>query len=381
MRSERILALTTGLALFSMFFGSGNLVFPLLAGSMSGDHALMTSFGIIFSGVFVPLLGCLGILLYNGQPRVFCHLMGRQGFLLFSLVCLGLMGPFGVLARCLTVAHGTFAQFYPEISLNAFSLVSCLLLFFACLKKEIILDLLGFWLTPLLLASLAIVCIISLGEKYSVSHATAQADAAHPFAIGAKTGYQMMDLFAALFFSGFVISQLRSSVRKNASVVKVFLMAACIAGSLLAIVYVGLVFLGAKYASLLAAVPSESMLATIATHAIGAKGGMIACAVFALACYTTAIVLTVLFADFLRKELLRNRIPQWFSLVITLVIAYYVSTLEFSGIAEFLGPILGTTYPFLILLTVWNIVLYAWKNFNKKPIENSLALQEDTPRI
>ncbi len=365
MSSERALALTTGLALFSMFFGSGNLVFPLLVGSGSGGSLLLSTLGLILTAVCVPLLGCLGILLYDGKPEQFFQLLGRKGFLLFSFISLALMGPFGVLARCLTVAHGTFVNFYPDLSLQLFSIVSCLLLFVAAVYRSRLLQILGVWLTPLLLVSLGGIFLLSFFQGgVENSKILLNWDA---FVLGSTQGYQTMDLLAALFFSGFVVAQLRSTERNAASLFRVFLRASVIAGLLLGIVYAGLVYLGFQYSAILESVAPQSMLATIASHAMGPYGGIIVCATFALACYTTALVLTVLFADFLRKELCQDKIPQWLSVGVTLVIAYLISTLEFSGIAQFLGPILETVYPLLIALTIWNIA--------KKRFDGDLALK------
>ncbi len=353
MNSQRSLALTTGLALFSMFFGSGNLVFPLLVGTQTGEHALFATIGLLLTAVCVPLLGCMGVMLYHGRTETFFKVFGSKGFFLFAFASLALMGPFGVLARCLTVAYGTFAKFSPDISLIPFSLVSCGLLFISALWRDKILQLLGAWLTPALLASLA--AIFAFSFFMGTPQTSANQDAWSAFTLGSYQGYQTMDLLAAFFFSGFIISQLAKGSQDNNQRLRVFLQASLIAGLLLATVYAGLIYLGVQHAEHLAGVPPETMLATVAAVSMGPWGGAIVCAAFALACYTTAIVLTVLFADFIRKEICKDKIPEWVGLAITLAIAFGVSTLEFSGIASFLGPLLETVYPFLIALSVWNI--------------------------
>lgn len=79
-----------------------------------------------------------------------------------------------------------------------------------------------------------------------------------------------------------------------------------------------------------------------------------------LACLTTAIVLTSLFSDFLLTEVLQNKVGSNQALFVTLAISFMISTLEFSGIAKFLGPILETVYPALIVLTLVNIAHKLW---------------------
>lgn len=358
MNRERTLALTTGLALFCMFFGSGNLVFPLIVGTSAGSNAVWATLGLILTAVCMPLLGCIGILLYKGEPSEFFKTLGRKGFLFFSFCCLALMGPFGVLARCITVAHGTFVNVVPGISLVTFSLVSCILLFVAALWRNKILDLLGRWLTPLLLLSLGGIFIFCLASDAIVP--AVETNVWDAFSLGVFQGYQTMDLMASLFFSGFIIAQLRSQTENPSAMMRVFLQSVIIAGLLLATIYAGLVFLGFQYSSLLVNVNPQSMLATVVLHALGSWGGAVVCAAFALACYTTALVLTVLFSDFIRKEFAKDKLPEWSTLIITLVCAFLISTLEFSGIAEFLAPILETSYPFLIAFTMWNIVRALW---------------------
>jgi LIVCS family branched-chain amino acid:cation transporter len=117
------------------------------------------------------------------------------------------------------------------------------------------------------------------------------------------------------------------------------------------------------YASELASVPPQEMLGFIAQKTLGPMAGPVVCITVILACMTTAVVLAHLFADFLRKEISKDRITPGLALFVTLTIAFFISTLEFSGIAEILGPILEICYPALILLAVLSICqkLWGWK--------------------
>ncbi|EKE08422.1 MAG: hypothetical protein ACD_17C00172G0001, partial [uncultured bacterium] len=92
------LVISTGLALFSMFFGSGNLVFPLVVGKTSQGHFNLGALGIFLTGVLVPFLGVLAMCLFNGCTKTFFGRMGRPAVFWFPLIALSLMGPFGVLA-------------------------------------------------------------------------------------------------------------------------------------------------------------------------------------------------------------------------------------------------------------------------------------------
>jgi LIVCS family branched-chain amino acid:cation transporter len=167
-----------------------------------------------------------------------------------------------------------------------------------------------------------------------------------------------MDLVAAFFFSGFVIKHLHrtaTSRSDEASYLKLFFKASLIGSALLFSVYFALVLLGWLYAPLLSGTPPQEMFGRIALESLGPLAVPSVCITVIFACLTTAIALTSLFAEFLRTEVVRDKIDNRLALIITLGIAFAVSTLEFAGIANFLAPILEIMYPALIILTMYNI--------------------------
>ena len=351
-----LLIVSTGFALFSMFFGSGNLVFPLTVGKESGGHFWVASLGIFLTGVLVPFLGVLAMTLYKGDSRQFFGSMGKPAAFWFPLVALSLMGPFGVLARCITVAHGSFRLLFPHASLIVFSLVLCVILYLVTMNKNRIVPLLGSFLTPFLLISLAAIAI--MGFWFADSQPKFDQISFTAFKNGVFQGYQTMDLLAAFFFSTFVINHLQKRLPAGSDqtcYMKVFLKSTLLGAFLLTIVYVALVFLGSVYAPQLADTPPQELLGVVAYHAMGKWSAPIVCTAVVLACFTTAVVLTTLFADFLKSEVAQHKIGDSTAMLVTLSIAFCVSTLEFSGISRFLGPILETLYPSLIVLTVLNI--------------------------
>src|SRR5262249_40180536 len=144
---NKFLILSTGFALFSMFFGSGNLVFPIVVGTQSDGHYLMAALGILLTGVLVPFLGVLGMMLYQGETRSFFSCMGKLGTFWFPLFALALMGPFGVMARCLTVAHGGLQLMFPNLALPMASLAMCVVIYMLTVNKSRIVPVLGNLLT------------------------------------------------------------------------------------------------------------------------------------------------------------------------------------------------------------------------------------------
>jgi LIVCS family branched-chain amino acid:cation transporter len=356
---NKFLVVSTGFAMFSMFFGSGNLVFPLLVGQMSEGHYLLAFFGILLTGVLVPILGILVMLLFNGDQTAFFSRLGKPATFWFPLVALSLMGPFGVLARCIVVGHGAFRLLFPHTALWTFSLISCALIFLLTIRKNRIISLLGLVLTPLLLISLAAIAIFGLCK---MDLPASQLEGSWTsFKNGIFQGYQTMDLLAAFFFSVFVIKQLK---RKNTDTPRaslpLFLKSSLVGAGLLAAVYFALVLLGSMYAPLLGNVPPQEMLGFIAEQALGPLAAPVVCVAVILACLTTAIVLASLFSDFLKQEIARGQLPTPIALLTTLIIAFCISTLQFSGIMAFIAPILEFTYPALIVMTVVSIFHKLW---------------------
>ena len=352
---DKWLFISTGFALFSMFFGSGNLVFPITVGQESGGHYLLASLGIILTGVIVPFLGVLGVLLYKGDLYDFFSCFGKKGTFVFSFLALALMGPFGVLARCLTVAHGALLLLLPEASLPLTSFLLCALIYLLTMHQNTIVTTLGSRLTPFLLLAIAMIAVFGLGAGGETWATSSSTDGWEALKNGFFQGYQTMDLLAAFFFSQFILKHLRNS-EKDSSLLNHFCKASFIGAGILSSVYFALVLLGWIYSPLLASTPPQEMLGVIALESLGNIAAPCVCLAVLFACLTTSIVLTSLFADFLRTEVTKDKIGNKVALLVTLTIGFAVSTFDFGGIAKFLSPVLEMVYPALIALTLVNIV-------------------------
>jgi LIVCS family branched-chain amino acid:cation transporter len=367
-----LLIISTGFALFSMFFGSGNLVFPLAVGQESNHHYFWASIGICMTGVLVPLLGALGILLFKGDSDRFFGVIGRPARFWLPFIMLSLLGPFGVVARCITVAEGSFNLVFPNTSLILFSFISCIIIYFVAANKKRIIPLLGSILTPCLIIMLTLVAIF--GFWYGTPSESTNTFAIDAFKNGFFQGYQTMDLLAAFFFSSFILTHLEKETSDKNTIWKIFLQSALIGGALLSAVYFALVFLGAAYASELQNIPPQEMLGFIAQKSLGSFSAPIVCTTIVLACFTTAVVLASLFADFLKTRIANNKISDRTAMITTLSIAFVVSTFEFAGISNFLAPILEAIYPALIVLTLMNIASELWGLKSQKwPVYLTLA--------
>ncbi len=340
--------LKIGFAIFAMFFGSGNLVFPLVVGTQSLSGFPWASLGVILAGVFLPFLGVLSVLLFKGD---FFDVFGRRLSIALSFLLLSLLGPFGVVPRCITVSYGSFLNFGIELPIMAFSLCACILIYFLALRRETLMVAIGKYLTPGLL--IGIFCIIFAG-LYKAQPPMQMTTPSHvSLWTGFKVGYETMDLLAAFFFAKVIYDYLQSQAIPKKEQQFVLGGSLLLALCLFIGVYTSFVYLGAAYAPLLEGAAPQHFLGIIAAHALGPYSKSLLCLAVSLACLTTASVLAFLFAEFIQSQL---KLPFRWCFLGTLAISFCFSTLDFQGISRFLAPILEILYPGLIILTGYRLV-------------------------
>lgn len=360
--------LTTGLALFSMFFGAGNLIFPLLIGKSVGDNVWFAILGLGLTAVIVPFLGLAAMVLFQADThRFFCRIGKAPGLLLLLLLQL-ILGPFGVIPRLVTLMHAMAGPYLFDMPLIGFSILAAGVIFGCSFKRQWLIGFLGRILTPILLLALA--ALLYFGLKDGSSLPIISFSAGDSFLQGLLGGYNTMDLIAAFLFATVVLphfqkeTELEHPKQRRKSLLKKMFFSSLIAAALLFLTYVGLCLISAKHEWALDTVYlPEQMLSIIATNLLGPIGGCIAAIAVITACLTTAITLTSIFADYLRKDLCKDKISPKISLIFTLVITTLFANLGFGGIAAFLGPILQIVYPGLILLTLLNLfhALYGYR--------------------
>lgn len=347
----------TGLAMFSMFFGAGNLVFSLVIGKLACNKNIFAIAGFLISAVGIPFLGLIAIILFNGDYKSFFYRIGKiPGFILMISI-LGLLGPLGVVPRCIILSHEALVSCVPDISLLIFSIIAAVIIFLCTVREKQIINLLGRFLSPLLLACLA--AIIIKGLFYAPTAPICSLSGIKLFCCGFIEGYKTLDLCAALFFSAAILTMVKEAsgahkVQDNKKIAIIVFKSGIIGGALLALVYVGMSFVTASYSSFLTAVPDQQLFIAIARHILGDTFGIILCLAVILACLTTAIALTAISAEFMEHEIFLHRITYKHALFLTLLITVPISTLKFSGIMHMLIPFLEVMYPALITLVVVN---------------------------
>lgn len=373
--------LAAGLALFSMFFGAGDLIWPLILGGASGDKNFAAMLGLLITGVSLPLLGLISMMLFQGNYRAFFGRIGSGPALILIFIIQAILGPVGSIPRLITLSYATLKPYFPvEISLIAFSVFACLIVLAFTIKPQKVVVLLGLVLTPFLLLSLGAILVLGFWN-HPAQEAIALTNY-EAFGGGLKVGYNTLDLIASFLFAPLVMSHFTTddntmeSVEGRKSVLKKMVQASLIAAGLLSIMYIGLTYVSSYYTPLLGTDHKpEERLSLIAMILLGPSGALISCISVAMACLTTAIPLTSICADYIREDLFKGKGGRVLPLLITLGISGVIANMGFMGIANMLGPVLQILCPSLIMLSVLNIAhkLYETR-VSKVPVFATFAL-------
>lgn len=374
--------LKAGLAMFSMYFGAGNIVFPLVLGQLAEGNTFYAILGLLITAVGVPFLGLIAMTLFNGNYRHFFDRLGYWPSTLFILFMMIMIGPIGAIPRLIALSHATVNIYWPGTSLILFSALSCLIIFLTTYKKNRVVDILSYYFTPLLLLSLGLIAY--MGFINMPMPTTSNLEPSSAFLLGFMRGYETMDLLGSFIFSSIVLSCLEypnypvdhPHAKKNfRNMIFITLKASVIGALLLGSVYVSFCYAAAHNSVALHGLSSDQLLGQLALLTLGPYAGIIAIIAVTFACITTAIALSVVFAEYIHHEVLKGKSSYTACLITTLIVAFFMSTLSFTGIMAILAPILQVLYPALIVLSILNILHKVWHiNSVKIPFWITLAL-------
>ncbi|QEZ68298.1 branched-chain amino acid transport system II carrier protein [Paraclostridium bifermentans] len=357
--------LIIGFALFSMFFGAGNLIFPPYIGISSGSSWLISFLGFILADVGIILLSIIAISKAGSLQNVIGRAGKKFGITLEFLMMLCL-GPILVIPR---TGATTFEMSILPLAKNfnpvLFSVIFFSITLLLTIKPTKVMDIIGKFLTPILLLSLAFLIVKGIVSPIGNLEDINSSDL---FITGVTQGYQTMD---ALGIGGIVALIMTSLVSKgytdkneNISLAIKSALIACVG---LTVVYGGLTFLGATASSLYDTNISQTALLINITHQLlGSTGTIMLAVVVGFACLTTSIGLTSVtgkfFEDFTNKKLKYEHI-----VIFICVFSAIVSNFGVDKIIQIAIPILSLIYPVTIVLVVMNIF--------KKIIPNDMTLK------
>lgn len=353
MNTRQILSL--GIALFAMFFGAGNIIFPLELGRIMGDRVLFGAPGIFLSAVIMPLVGIIAGVLFEGDYEAFFARIGRIPGFLLAFICMVLVGPLGAIPRAITVSHGAVSWYFPVIKLWLFTIVSGVVIYFFTIHRNKVVDVIGRILGPLKIV--LIVTIIGAGFIVSPSMPHTDIGLVEGFAAGLREGYMTLDLLAAIFFAKLIMVGVGGD--SSRSMITDLVKASMIGALLLGSVYVGFMLIAAFHGTVVPAVEAKDLVFALSDYLLG-RLGFISSATVAVACLVTAIALTAVFADYLSAVLFKNVVSYKVGIALTVFVTSAFANLGFSGIMSAIAPVVVICYPAMIVLAVFNIAYKLW---------------------
>jgi LIVCS family branched-chain amino acid:cation transporter len=300
-----------GSMLFGLFFGAGNLIFPVHMGQEAGSNVMIATIGFLVTGIGLPFLGvvAIGVSKSNGLFDLAGRIHPLYAYGMTILLYLTI-GPFFALPRTGTVSYEIglapfIAPEYQMFGLACFTVLFFLLALFFSLKPSKILIWVGKILNPLFLLFLAFLVIISfISPLGTVSNAEIHgAYAAQPFFKGFTEGYNTMDALASLAFGIIVVQTIKDlGVNSPRSIAIGTVKAGAVSVLLMGIIYSCLAYIGAtSVAQFELSANGGIALAQIAKYYFGSAGSLLLAIIVTLACLKTAIGLITACSETFQK--------------------------------------------------------------------------------
>ena len=354
---QRLLVAAT---LFGMFFGAGNLIFPVHLGQLAGRNLLPAMAGFIIAAVGIPILGvaAIGNTHSDGLQALASKVSRRYSYFFTCLLYLTI-GPCFAIPRCATTSFTTGiqpvlgSQISERTALLVFSAIFFALVLFFSLKPGNITLWIGKVINPLFLFFLAILILSAL------LHPGTAVSAAQPdpsYETGAmfhalSEGYGTMDAIAGLAFGIVVVNVIRQmGVDDDTAIAKEVLHSGILAGVLMALIYMLTILMGAQSLGLFAVSENGGIaLSQISSHYLGRAGLVILAVTITFACLKTSIGLVTSCCETF-VQMFPDKLSYKAWAIIFTLFSFIGSNMGLSTIIRYSVPVLMLIYPPAIAL-------------------------------
>ena len=346
--------LVIGFALFAMFFGAGNLIFPPFLGHAVGDGYIIAIIGFVITGVGLPLLAIIACSKGDGTFETMASKIGPKFAIIFTTLLFIAIGPMlGIPRTAATTYELAINPLLPWLSPFISMIIYFSINLFFVLKRSTVIDTIGKYLTPTLIVILSFIIIkgfISpIGEVITTNYTNV-------FSSSFLEGYQTMDALAALLFATIVTKNITSKGYKKNEIIPMTIKASLVAVVGLAFVYGGLTYIGAQTTTIAPTdITKTSLLLLIAQKILGDLGGTIIGLAMSLACLTTSIGLLTAGSEFFEK-VSKGKFKYKYNAIIISIISIVIGSLGVDNIVVISGPILNILYPVAITLIITTLL-------------------------
>lgn len=362
LKSLDLLAL--GFMTFALFLGAGNIIFPPSAGMAAGEHVWSAAFGFLITGVGLPLLTVVALARVGGGMDELTAPLGRKAGTLLAVAVYLAIGPLFATPRTAVVSFEMgIAPFTGNegTPLLLYTLAYFGAVLFLALNPGKLVDSIGKFITPILLASLLVLGGAALTIPAGDIGQAAEAYRAAPFMKGFLEGYLTMDTLGALVFGIVIASAIRDrGVSDGSLVTRYSVIAGLIAAVGLSLVYLALFYLGATSQGIAGdAQNGVQVLTTYVQHTFGVFGSLLLAVVITLACLTTAVGLLTACGEYFSKLL-----PFSYRTIV-LVFGLFSLAVANQGLTQLISvsvPVLVGLYPLAIVLVGLSLAIGLWRS-------------------
>jgi len=353
--------LVVSFALFSLFFGAGNLLLPPLLGYNSGEHWFWVAIGFMITAVVIPIIGILAHAKLQGTLYDFGKKVSPKFSLLYCIIiyviAVTIPSPRTAAATHEIAIHPAFGTSPLLTSAIYFSLVLVFVL-----NRSKIINLIGKYLTPFIVIMLLMVIGIGL---FSSEMTTQLVSLETPAAVvGILEGYQTFDAIGAVVVGAVIIISINLKIDANFEEKRTLIRkSAWIAGFGLFIIYAGLILVGAYYGSeinindtLSSDMQRANLLRSISIASLGSFGNTILSILISLACFTTAVGIIAGASDYFKGLFNNSQTVYVVTACIASAFGIVVGQLDFNSIVVIAIPVLLSIYPITIVLILLNIL-------------------------
>ena len=355
---ETILVAST---LFGMFFGAGNLIFPVHLGQLAGSNSWQAMAGFCITAVAIPVLAVAA--LGNTHSDDLLQLSGkvskRYGKIFTMLLYLSI-GPFFAIPRCATVSFTTGLQpltgdSHVKLFQFIFTFIFFAFVMYFSLRPGKITVWIGKIINPLFLVFLAVLLVAAFihpGAQVS-EIAPSEAYASGALFSGAIEGYGTMDGLAGLAFGIAIINVIRDlGIDDDGDVARATLKSGVFTGILMVLIYVMTIIMGAQSRGLFEVSDNGAIALTqISGHYLGAAGSIVLALTITFACLKTAIGLVVSCAEIFIKLIPGKLNYRGWTMFFTLF-SFIISNIGLTAIINYAVPVLMLLYPLSIVLII-----------------------------
>lgn len=355
--------LIIGSMLFGMFFGAGNLIFPLHLGQLAGAHWLTAGWGFLLTGTLLPLLGIIAISVTRSTGIYdLARPIGKKYATVFMVLTCVTLGPLFATPRTATtpfqigIASHVAANQAPWFLLG-YSLIFFSITYWASRKPTGIIDTIGKLLNPAFLILLALIFGLAFTQplgtaKTAVPTAAYQSGA---FLNGFLQGYNTMDALAALLFGIAVVTTIKGlGQHEPRAIAKTAAKASLLSISLEALIYLGLIWIGAtSLTQFKLSMDGGVAFSQIANAFMGVPGEIILAIMATLTCLTTSVGLATSFSEALHAKFPKISYRTWNRLACGT--SLLVANVGLDQIIAWSTPMLMFLYPLAITLIILSI--------------------------